>query len=151
MGHCITAIIATSPVVERLLVGRSLVAADLRDGLRLVPLDDDSLDSLGFDFSQTTVGFTYLCSGLLDFLTQLSTHGRLAYVETEYFGGTGSQAAAAFSGGTVIPPSPLSGSGAINTALRGIGIVATKRQDEFDYIGLSRHRHTSDWIEAATR
>lgn len=150
MGHCVTAIIGSPLVVDRLLDGRSLVAADLRDGFRLVPLDDDALDTFGFDFSQTIDGFNYLCPGFRDFLTGLSHHGPLAYVETEYFGGMGSQAAAAFSAGHVLPPSPLSGDGSINTALRSIGIASTTGDDEFDYIGLSQHRHTSDWMEAAT-
>lgn len=150
MGHLVTAIISSSPIVDLLLDGRSLVAADLRDGLRLVPLNDDSLDAFGFDFSRTISGFTFLCSEFIDFLAEFSHHGPLIYFETEYFGGMGSQAAAAFLAGSVFPPSPISGEGSINSALRSIGIVATTGHDEFDYIGLSRYRYTADWIEAAT-
>ena len=60
MAHCVTALIAQSPVVESLLQGHPLVAADLRDGWRLVPLENDDLDSLGLDFSQVRDGFNYL-------------------------------------------------------------------------------------------
>ncbi len=115
-----------------------------------MPLDDDTLDAFGFDFGQTIDGFIYLCPDFLEFLTRLSCHGPLIYLETDYFGGMGSQAAAAFSDGSILPPSPLSGGGAINSVLRSIGVAATTGRDEFDYIGLSRHRHTSDWIEVAT-
>ncbi|MES2598904.1 MAG: hypothetical protein V4662_26465 [Verrucomicrobiota bacterium] len=149
MAHSVTAIIAASSVVNHLLKGRTIVAVDLRDGYRLIPLEDDDLDALGLDFSQSLEGFTYLSPSLIQFCVEHSRHGPLVYLETEYFGGMGTQSAAAFSDGSLLSPTPLVGIGAINTALRSIGIVATTAADEFDHIGLSRHRHTSRWKEAA--
>lgn len=150
MGHCVTALIAQSRVVESLLQGRSLVAADLRDGWQLIPLEDDDLDSLGLDFSQVAHGFTYLSRALIEFCADLSQLGPLVYFETDYFGGMGTQGAAAFSGGSIAPSSPLTGNGAINSTLRSVGVTSKSGVDVFDYIGLSRHRHTSDWKEIAT-
>jgi len=94
MSHCITAIIATPPIVKRILDDHpTLVAVTLRDDLSLIPLDDDDLDSLVTDFSTTTEGFNYLSPALEIFLSDQSSGGQLAYIETEYFGGMGSQAA----------------------------------------------------------
>ncbi|WP_146848282.1 hypothetical protein [Brevifollis gellanilyticus] len=149
MAHSVTAIIAASSVADHLLNDRTLVAVDLRDGHRLIPLEDDDLDSLGLDLSQSLEGFTYLSPSLIQFCAEHSHHGPLVYLETEYFGGMGTQSAAAFSNGALIAPTPLVGIGAINTALRSIGIIATSAPDEFDHIGLSRHRHTFRWKEAA--
>ena len=151
MSHCLTAIIARTPVVNRILDDYpNLAAVDLRDDLRLIPLDDDDLDSLASDFSTINGGFNYLSPGLASLLSVQSAGGHLAYVETEYFGGMGSQAAISFGHGATLPPTPLYGDGAINQALRCIGVTSTDPGvDEFEFVGLSRHRLTSGWKEAA--
>lgn len=125
------------------------MAADLRDGMKLVPLEDDDLDSIVFPTGKSATGFTHLSSELTDFLGELSLHGKLVYLETEYFGGMGSQCAVAFEDGSIVPKTMLSGEGSINTALKAIGIVSTSDSDEFDYIGLALHRSTSDWKEVS--
>jgi hypothetical protein len=151
MAHCVTAIISSSSVVRSILRSASgLVAVPLVDGLGLVPLDDDALDSVASNYSQTADGFAYLSPALAAFLADQSRHGPLVYFETDYFGGVGTQAAAAYHGGQPIPLTPSSGDGAINLALRCLGVSPHSAFDEFDYVGISRYRHTSDWIEAAT-
>lgn len=149
MGHCVTAIITRSPALEGILKQHSLVAAELRDGWHLIPLENDDLDSLGLDFSQTISGFNYLSQGLLDLCAEHSHLGPLVYLETEYFGGAGDQGAVAFINGSTIPPTPATDDNAINTALKCVGIPSADSFDEFAYIGLGRHRHTYDWKEVA--
>ncbi|MCW1915946.1 hypothetical protein OJ996_20325 [Luteolibacter sp. GHJ8] len=149
MGHCVTALIANQNISAYLRENHSLAAVDLGKGWHLVPLDDDDLDNLGLDFSTVLDGFNYLSPSLRDFMIELSGLGALAYVETEYFGGEGGQAAAAFKEGRLLA-TPSAEERAINRALRSIGIFAPEGLDEFDHIGLSRHRHTSDWKEAAS-
>ena len=151
MGHCVIGIILSSPAVDSVLRSSpALVAVPLVDGLSLIPLDDDSLDSIAADFSQTAEGFAYLSPSLAAFLADHSRHAALVYFETEYFGGDGTQAAAAYRDGQALSPTPSSGDGAINRALGCLGITRQGHFDEFDYVGLCRYRHTSDWIEAAT-
>lgn len=146
MGHCVTAIIAGPPVIELMKDERSLIAADLLDGLRLIPLEDDDMQLLATDFIQPIEGFNYLTQNLMGVCAKYSLNGPLVYLETEYFGGMGNQAAAAFANGELVPPSPVSGQGAINKALRSVGVISTiAGVDEFDFVGLSRYRHTSDW------
>lgn len=127
-----------------------LVAIPLVDGLSLIPLDDDALDSVAADYSRTADGFTYLSPSLEAFLAAHSSHAALVYFETEYFGGDGTQAAVTFRDGHPLSPTPSSGDGAINRALGCLGITPNGAFDEFAYVGLNRYRHTSDWIEAAT-
>ena len=151
MGHCVTAIISSSPAVDSILRSSpSLVAVPLVDGLRLIPLDDDALDFVAADYSQTPDGFIYLSPSLATFLAGHSHHAALVYFETDYFGGDGTQAAAAYRDGHALSPTPSSGDDAINRALGCLGITRHGAFDEFDYVGLSRYRQTSDWIEAAT-
>lgn len=151
MGHCVTGIISSSPAVDSVLRSSpDLVAVPLVDGLNLIPLDDDALDSVAADYSQTLEGFNYLSPSLVAFLAEHSQHAALVYFETEYFGGNGTQAAVAYRDGHALSPMPGGGEGAINRALGCLGITRHGALDEFDYVGLSRYRHTSDWIEAAT-
>ncbi len=82
----------------------------------------------------------------------LSRLAAVAYVETEYFGGMGTQAAATYIAGvptvagrhtneTGVETDSL----AINEALAAIGVRRKGQMDEFDTIGLGRYRHTEDW------
>lgn len=72
--------------------------------------------------------------------------GGLAYVETEYFGGTGGQAAFAFvDGREAVAPQSARSAGPINQALRRIGVVRTLADDEFDAIGLGGRRSMDDY------
>lgn len=147
MGHCVTAIIANLPVIENLLKTYPLVSAELRDGWHLIPLDDEDLDSFGFDYSQIVSGFNYLAPALFELCAEQSRTGPLVYFETDYWGGMGGQQAVAFSNGEAIPPTPMTTRNSINTALRCVGITAGDRLDEFDYMGLGKHRYCSDWKE----
>ena len=40
--------------------------------------------------------------------------------------------------------------GPVNAALRAVGVVGTTGRDEFDEIGLGRHRQTDGWLADAT-
>lgn len=58
--------------------------------------------------------------------------------------------APAYEGGCRAFSEPAKGDGAINLALRRPGVQAPDGMDAFDYLGLSRYRHTSDWKKAAS-
>ena len=65
-----------------------------------------------------------------------------ALVMTDYFGGTGDQWACVFTAGQRI-----GGIRDINDALRVLGVRAVAGADEFDTVGLGRHRHAPDYLE----
>jgi len=114
----------------------------------LFPLTDDLIDELfppphapGYE------DFTYLCGPLVDLMKFLSAAGPIVYFETVYHGGTGGQSAVVFEDGRV-KIAPLRGEfGPINEALRAVGAVAGRDTDEFDAVGLSRHRYSEDWLD----
>ncbi|MGV3664074.1 MAG: hypothetical protein ACO1TE_28135 [Prosthecobacter sp.] len=149
MGHSLTAIIASAPVVEPLVQKHSfLVSIPLREPLFLVPVEDDDMARLVSPSSDWAEGFVYLSSAWRDFLARHVTPGPLIYLETDYFGGMGTQAAAVFAAAQ--PPQFFTGTGAINRALRTLGVVSqSPGQDEFDFLGLARHCDTGEWKEAA--
>lgn len=63
-----------------------------------------------------------------------------AIIETEYFGGVGEQAAAVYRAGRELMPPSVAEFGPINAALRLLGIVQGEHADEFNAVGLQRHR-----------
>lgn len=96
---------------------------------------------------------------MIDWARAASAESPIVYVETEYHGGTGAQAAIIWRYGKVLlgpiitvtednkPPTPLADH-AINRCLRQIGVSRGSALDEFDALGLGRHRSNEDWIAA---
>ena len=70
------------------------------------------------------------------------------YFETEHFGGNGRQGAVVFQNGTAVFGPKSAEHGPINEALACLGVrVAAPAHDEFETVGLIRHRHTEDWLK----
>lgn len=124
-------------------------AVDLRAGWQAIPVDDalhaaietkhpGAVRPSGLDVSPL---------GLSEALAAATAKGGgLAYVETEYFGGTGAQSVTAFiDGHEVVAPQSARGSGPINQALRRTGVTRTDADDEFDTIGLGERRTMTDY------
>src|SRR5262249_32403914 len=71
----------------------------------------------------------------------------VAYVEAHFFGGAGGQSAIVWQQGQVRLALSQEGIGAINQALRYLGVRASSPGvfDEFDMVGLGRWRSTERW------
>jgi hypothetical protein len=122
----------------------------LSQGIAIAPLTPDLRASLA---SMVDIGdpdpswpFRKLSKDAGHRAVQQSGRHRLAYVEAEYFGGAGDQAAVVWEGGAV-RNGPLATENAIDQALRDLGVVANAGTDEFDTVGLNRWRSTSEWLE----
>jgi hypothetical protein len=96
----------------------------------------------------------YLSDGLQALAAEISHRTPVAYISTYYFGGQGGQDAVVWDKGSVrFSPSTKGYSqgwpnSPISQALRMIGVVAEGGQDEFDSLGLGKHRKTHKWAEA---
>jgi hypothetical protein len=99
-----------------------------------------------------------LTATLGEWAAEQSKRFQIAYIETDYFGGRGVQAAIVWSNGTVVfgavatpdysafeKPRPPQQGGAINQALRRLGVSRRPASDEFDTLGLGRHRDNAAW------
>jgi hypothetical protein len=150
MGHCATGLIAQSTILEAFAREHSLHKPVALGGeFAILPVRGIDLDSflvapLSFDIE----GFRYLSDQLVDELRLASRQGMLMYFETAYFGGLGCQGAVVFQHGQLIFGPQSAKIGPINQGLKlfGIGIKPPAR-DEFETIGLNRHRDTERWIE----
>jgi len=106
-----------------------------------LPLDDTDLDR-AIPPPQDYFGgdFIYVSKQLVELIRGLSADHSIAYIETEYFGGVGSQSAFAFQRGEEVFP-PTSSRDAINDALAAIGVDFTQTGlDEFESVGLHHFR-----------
>jgi hypothetical protein len=127
---------------------------DLPEGTGLLPLSEALLREIqeagrGAEGSASTGGvFEFLTPAVDRWVRTISRGATIAYVETEYFGGEGYERAAVFRDGDLVL-GPLDGAGAINQALRALGVVSRSGQEPFDALGLGRHRSLEEWLSEA--
>jgi len=123
--------------------------------LSLLPTTDTLFDAITVARTMPPLdGFWKAPAGFGRAMAACSAHGPVAYVEAEYFGGTGEQSAMVWDAGQVVlghlhlaekASVPAVGT-PISQALRRLGVAKGDHQDEFDAVGLGRHRDTEDWL-----
>ena len=156
--HDVTALIAKS---DKLTAAthrfEAVVVCPLVQGFSLLPITEDFAKELSVYASQTKAPLTKpikeLSDGLHALAIEISHDCPVAYISTCYFGWQGGQNALAWDKGSlrfspttqgydqVWPNSPIS------QALRAIGVLAEEGMDEFDTVGLGKHRKTHKWAE----
>ncbi|MCW2936267.1 MAG: hypothetical protein JWM19_7229 [Actinomycetia bacterium] len=147
--------------------------ADHPEGLRTVPLPGGlvmvpvtgqlaaGLDPAAVGDERISPRWPLLRQPVAALARQLSAGRRALYIAGETFGGTGIQEAIGWQDGWLLygpsgtcdlEPELQPGyhliprrDGAINAGLRVLGVRAGLGQDEYQAIGLSRHRFTEDW------
>lgn len=146
-----------------LLAGRyrNAQVVSLRQKFALLLLTEDLFDELAVasDDHQNVRDdrFLYLCSRTIRVAKFFSLKTPVAYVETDYFGGIGSQGAAVWANGELIFGPTVSASregwaddhsgAVINIALQRIGVTKDGCSDEFEAIGLGTYRSNQDWLK----
>ena len=138
MGHAISALIAAAPI--DLDAARELdLPVFIQRGFAIVALHPGHCDwwteKLGLenkDFSNILLD----CPAMHEFAKRLGME-RYALIDTDYFGGAGAQYAAVYHGST---KEMAETEGGINEALKRLGVFRAPGLDEFDTIGLGRHR-----------
>jgi hypothetical protein len=126
--------------------------------LSLLPMTDELFDAVTVAGTPPLDGFWKAPAGFGRALAACSANGPVAYVEAEYFGGTGEQAAMVWDVGRVVlghlhlaenASIPADGT-PISQALRRLGVTTGDHQDAFDAVGLGRHRDTEDWLPSTS-
>lgn len=161
MGHYIQVVIGKEEIIDKFqdkwIHAHKLL---LKQGFALVPLTKDLFDDITelVDNKQETqyVQFNYLNSSINELLKSESHKGALAYLETEYFGGSGVQVAILYKN-QQINLGPLKtervwnqklmsyetipqGKNAINKVLEEMGVSKIGGKDEFDSVELGFYR-----------
>jgi hypothetical protein len=99
-------------------------------------------------------GFWRMPAGFDRELASWSTVGPVGYVEAEFFGGVGGQGAALWDAGELVLGPLFVGEdehfapqgSPISQLLARLGVERDGYRDEFDVVGLGRHRETADWL-----
>ena len=150
MGHSIQGIVLRigdpSPDLERL---RSVVQHPLRQGLVFVPLSEALYDEIvqgnPARARNPHDAFSYMSAALAELLSEQSSNGPVAYIETDYFGGVGEQAAAVWDRQRFTVTPQKGAYGPINAALAALGASAESSYDAFEAIGLTHCRQMDVW------
>lgn len=150
MTHEIEGIVlARSHQADRLSQLRSAVRAPLDQGFVFVPLtealNEELLRASGTVGTNPHPIFRSMSVALEHLLFDLSAEGPIAYVETEYWGGEGHQAAAVWKDGQLVFGPAKGDIGTINAALKYLDASSEGHRDAFEAVGLHRHRLTDDW------
>ncbi|NEA26602.1 hypothetical protein [Actinomadura bangladeshensis] len=153
--YCLEAVAATEPVLRELAAGvPEARVVLLGQHLSLLPMTNALFDAVTVAGAPELDGFWKAPAGLGRLLAACSATGPAAYVEADYFGGTGTQSAQVWHAGKVVL-GPLhkgeremfaADGSPISQALRRLGAAKGDHVDEFDAVGLGRHRRTDDWL-----
>src|SRR5215510_6393804 len=164
MGHHIQAFISREELLREITQHYpTAIVIPLSQGFGILPVTKQFYDELPSPQHPDKADnrFLYMGPKLHQIGKALSVKVPLAYVETEYFGGTGFQGAVVWANGQMIFGPALTGDSedfqtddlpdnAINIALRKLGVLKGSSDDEFDVIGLGKHRDNESWIEEMT-
>jgi hypothetical protein len=142
MGHNLHALIARQPIFENKASELGL-AVVFENDLVIIPIVPESLDvlerELGLKFEPYSEKILVDCS-VTHRLAELLGIGSFAVIQTEYFGGSGTQFASYYRNGSM-----ELGEVTVNDVLRQMGVgKAVDKFDEFDTIGLGKYRRTDD-------
>ena len=133
------------------VLGEPVVA--LHGTFGLVPVTDAATATLGVSNTDLEIAGLVGCHSVVaQVLAGASISGPVAFVEAEFFGGVGEQGAAVWNAGSLSWAAPTaearwssSERTPISEALYRVGVEASPGADEFETVGLGRHRSTSDW------
>lgn len=155
MGHNIRGFIASYDALS--LAAQSLPHARvcrLQLGYGFLPVTSDVAPSVGPAADLPHVD--RLTAPLASWAAEASRRCPIAYVQTDYFGGAGSQCAVVWAANAIVfGPTETGDSqgsvtplleGAINRAVRHLGVERGEARDEFEALGLNLHRNNRGWV-----
>ena len=144
MGHQVSGVIVRGPVDREAAGKYDMRLIELEQGCILIALDAAYLDHweerLGLAPEAVLFERPTLNTSAVHQMAHQVTNAPFVIFETDYVGGPGDQAAAAYDGERVLMPPTVGAIGPINRALRLIGVTPRKSEDEFAALGLGRFR-----------
>lgn len=141
MGHYIQVFIGKQKLIEKLAFEQKQTVVSLKQGYAMMYLSNQydeilELVNVRYAFEEALDYFTF---EIHDMMQQYSLYDMLAYIETDYSGGFGTQAGVLFSDGKMVI-APTKEKGIIDKILRQMGVCRETEKDEFDSLGLGNYR-----------
>lgn len=148
MGHQISGVVVRGPVDRDAASRYDMTLIELDQDCTLIALDAGYVDHwderLGLARDAVLSERPILNMRIVHHMVREVTDAPFVIFETDYFGGAGDQAAAAYDGDRALMPPTVGAIGPINRALRLIGVTPRKSKDEFSALGLGRFRSFED-------
>ena len=147
MGHCIRAIIGSHKDIQK--IADDWIEKEIKlpqefgmifCTIKLLEDIKELMESSGEAVDEPNIHeLEYFDAAVKELMETYSFRTKLAYIETDYFGGTGTQAGILYENGK--PAAPKSGEGTINDLLKELGVWRKPGKDEFDMLELGKYRH----------
>jgi len=147
MGYYLNAFIGSIENLEAITLRfKNAKTVLLTNQLAIFPMTSDLFNEINDYRASSNIGkYLFLTSDIENEILRTIGDRSVAYIELEYFGGSGVQKGIVWKNGKRI--SEYNELNAVNSILRQFGIARTKTKDEFETIGLNRHRNTEDWLD----
>jgi hypothetical protein len=143
MGYYLQALIGKNQTLKvNALLFQSARFVLLEQDIAMIPITEELCEEI--DAISQVEGFYKLSPEIEEWAKRISASGFVAYVEAEFFGGDGGQGAIAWNAGYRVLE-PINEQNAINRVLKLLGVDRKNAYDEFDAVGLGKHRDTNDW------
>ncbi len=149
MAYTIQAII-TKEAVSSLYSRPGLSWITLSQSMTLAPLGTSFCEQNSIPFLPfSDEGLEGIPAQIAEICQAISLNGKVAYIEAEFHGGEGGQAAILWNNGK-IKGEIIVAEDAINQALKYLDVKNINCRDEFEALGLGRYRNTDDWYKPKT-
>ncbi|MDW3645883.1 MAG: hypothetical protein R8P61_02345 [Bacteroidia bacterium] len=148
MSYVLHAIVAKEAVLDRMLSEiKAAKKINLEQGFAMIPVNGKLADIIDpASDSECIADFIMLTDAFEERVLEILKEEKWAYLESEFFGGRGGHMGIVWEEGKRKMEISESYTGA-NELLREIGVRRTSHLDEFDCMGLGRHRSVDDWLE----
>ncbi|MFV2176263.1 hypothetical protein ACFHW2_34645 [Actinomadura sp. LOL_016] len=152
MTHELNAVLGKHELLERLASEHGVPVVALGQGFALIPLTPEVIALLVGDSGPDASGGGLSRGRRLDEVFQdWSAHGPVVHATNDTHGGSpGEQTARIWQGGKMVfAQRGHAHGGPISMALQRLGVTGGRiGYDEFDVVGLGRHRKTAGWLDA---
>ncbi|TGM88710.1 hypothetical protein [Leptospira licerasiae] len=138
MGYILDAVIGKRDEIKKSFKSEEAFIIELPNEFLMIPLKSDFLKKINIANDEN------LESNMIQWLSIKSNNSTFALISAEFFGGVGGQTAWLFENGLIIKDFPFQPN-AINNVLELLGLERSMTEDQFDLIGLSKHRDTENW------
>jgi len=148
MGYTLKAYIGKkenlNPILEKYSESQIV---DLGYGISMIPMTEELFDQINnLEVSNSIDKFEFLTDYIERKTIEAIGLRQLAYVESEFFGGQGGHIGIIWGNGKRVYFGEH-GKNTMNEIMKRLGINRTLMKDEFETVGLSKFRHTEDWIK----
>jgi len=126
---------------------QSAKIVELKNNYCIIPVTNSLFNEINkMRLSTKTNFYFYLTKDFENDILEIVLNKKIAYVESEYFGGNGGHLGVVWENGKRIYDGKLHKK-TLNEILKVLGVKKSLFKDEFETLGLNKHRFTENWLD----